>query len=60
MLQEKKIHGGSQQISEKMAETLGKSVRLSTIVTNIQQDENEVVVMDSAKKTYRVGNWVYM
>lgn len=51
--QEKKIYGGSQQISEKMAKILGRSVRLSTHVIDIKQDEKSVTVTDSGRKTYK-------
>lgn len=55
-LQEKKIVGGSQQISEKMAESLGMSVKLSKQVTHIQQDGNGVIVTDRVLNHYKVGH----
>lgn len=52
--QERKIIGGSQQISEGLARLIGKdNVRLNTTVVQISQDDNGVIVRDISGNTYK-------
>lgn len=50
--QEQKFVGGSQQLSDKLAETLDGSVKLSCPVVSIKQTETEVQLTDKHGRTY--------
>ena len=54
-LQEQKFVGGSQQLSDKLAETLDGSVKLSCPVVSIKQTETEVQLIDKHGRTYTVS-----
>jgi protoporphyrinogen oxidase len=54
-LQEQKFVGGSQQLSDKLAETLDGSVKLSCPVVSIKQTETEVQLTDKHGRTYTVS-----
>ena len=54
LIKEKKFIGGSQQLSNKLAENLGKSVLLSKAVIHIQQSDDGVIVTDNTRTMYKV------
>ena len=54
LIKEKKFIGGSQQLSNKLAENLGKSVLLSKPVIHIEQSDDGVIVTDNTRMVYKV------
>ena len=53
-IKEKKFIGGSQQLSNNLAENLGKSVLLSKAVIHIRQSDDGVIVTDNTRTVYKV------